>query len=109
MNSKRFIPSAFLVLIFLISSTGCHSYVKPVDESICTKCVNFIEDGKTKKEEVLKKSDFYELLKTYKSKNDTILIFRFSTLQDHKANSYHLVLIFNENDVLKEHSIVRVR
>jgi len=109
MNIKRIILFGFSFIIFVNILTGCSTYVKRADEDICSKCADFIENGKTKKEEVLQKSDFYELLKTLKSKNDTILIFRFSTLQDHKANSYHLVLIFNENDILKEHSVVRVR
>jgi len=116
MNIKHSVPSAFLAIIFLYSIIGCSHYIKSVDEDICTKCVNFIKDGKTKKEDVLQKTDFYELFKTFKSKNDTILIFSFLYLKDKKSSTvidkieaeYHLVLVFDENDLLKKHSLVRV-
>jgi len=110
MNIKQIIFQIFLILIFPIFITGCRTYVKPVDEASCSMCVNFIEDGKTKKEEVLQKSDFYFLLNTFKSKKDTILIFSYS-IQDknYKVYVYNLVLVFDENDVLRKHSVVQRR
>ncbi len=109
MNSKHVILSAFIILIHLFSLTGCHSHVKPVDESICTKCINFIEDGKTKKEEVLRKFDFYVLYKTFKTKNNTILIFGLTSWQDKDYKEYDLVLVFDESDILKKHSLVQTK
>jgi hypothetical protein len=105
MNNKRLISSAFIILFIFYSIPGC-VYIKPVDEGICTKLAPFVEDGKTKKEEVIQKSDFYLSYTEHKSKNNTICIFRFISSPD--KNIYDLVLVFDENDVLKKHSLVKI-
>lgn len=90
----------------MYSITGCGSYVKPVDEKIYKKFPSFIEDGKTEKDEVFKKLDF-RYYNTVSSKNSTILIFRLNSVaQAGSYKDYDLVLIFDENNVLKKHSLV---
>lgn len=108
--------SKHLVFLALTASilTACASYVKPVDEDVCTKCVGLIKDGKTTRSEVLQQEDFYLHDKTLKSHNNTILIFKFGILEKglwgyKKIEFYNLVLVFDENDVLQKHSVVNVR
>jgi hypothetical protein len=106
--------SKHLIILVISASVlaSCASYVKPVDEDVCTKCVGLIQDRKTTKTEVLKEEDFYTHLKTYKSGNNTILIFHFWNHKgwwDSLPREYNLVLIFDENDILIKHSLVRIQ
>jgi hypothetical protein len=106
MNIKHSVPSALIILFFLYSISGCSPHgVKPVDESIIKRIAPFVENGKTKKEEVVQKTDFYFSYKEYRTKKDTICIFRTFSSQD--VMIYDLVLIFDENDVLKKNSLVK--
>jgi hypothetical protein len=107
LNNKHLIFSAVFVMIFSCATKG--SYVERVDESTCDMCVNFIEDGKTTKEEVLHKQNFYVLYKMYKSNNDTIMIFGVTSWKEKTYKEYDLVLVFDENDLLKRHSLVRTK
>ena len=91
---------------------ACASYVKPVEEDICTKCDGLIKDGKTTKSEVLQREDFYIFFKTYKSNNNTILIFKISDGKrwwDTRPKIYNLVLVFDQDDILQKHSLVQVQ
>lgn len=108
MKSKHLV---FLALTaFLLPA--CASYVKPVGENVCTKCVGLIKDGQTTKSGVLQQEDFYTHIKTFKSNNNTILIFSFrggETWWDKIPRLYNLVLVFDQNDILQKHSLVQVQ
>jgi hypothetical protein len=106
--------SKHLVFLALTASllTACASYVKPVDEDVCAKCVGLIKDGKTTKSEVLQQEYFYLHIQTYKSNKNTILIFKIwsdKTWWDTRYKIYNLVLVFDQNDILQKHSLVRVQ
>jgi hypothetical protein len=103
MKNKRLISSAFLVIIFLYSITGCASSTRPDDESIYKNFAICLEDGTTTKEEVLQ----LNLYPLYKSKNDRIWLFAIPYLGQKGGYGYDLVLIFNEDGVLKKHSLVK--
>jgi hypothetical protein len=109
MKSKQLI----LLIISASILTACASYVKPVGEDVCTKCVGLIKDGKTTKSEVLQQEDFYTHTKTLNTHNKTIMVFNFwvvgSGWWSHNKKSYDLVLVFDENDILQKHSLVQVR
>jgi hypothetical protein len=100
----------FLVVFFLYSTTGCASLSKPDDETICKKIAVCLEDGKTTREELLISSNLYRLDKMYKSKNNKIWIFRsYRSSNLGGIGIVDLVLIFNDEDVLKKHSLVNLR
>jgi hypothetical protein len=108
MKSKHLI--ILVISAFVLAS--CASYVKPVEEDICTKCEGLIKDGKTTKSEVLQREDFYIFFKTYKSNNNTILIFKISDGKkwwDTRPKIYNLVLVFDQDDILQKHSLVQVQ
>jgi hypothetical protein len=108
MKSKHII--ILVISAFVLAS--CASYVKPVDEDVCMKCVGLIKDGQTTKSEVLQQEDFYTHIKTFKSNNNTILIFSFrggETWWDKIPKLYNLVLVFDQNDILQKHSLVQVQ
>jgi hypothetical protein len=106
MNNKHLKLSALLVFFVLYSITGCVSYVKPVDQSICAKKLPFIEDGKTTKEDISKNPEL--TIFKCKSKNERIWVYRVESYEGEKWLSYELVLVFDENELLKKHSLVKI-
>jgi hypothetical protein len=108
MKSKHLI--ILVISAFVLAS--CASHVKPVDEDVCMKCVGLIKDGKTTKAEVLQQEYFYLHIQTYKSNNNTILIFKISDGKrwwDTRPKIYNLVLVFDQDDILQKHSLVQVQ
>jgi hypothetical protein len=100
MNNKFTKCAGFLVFLFIYLTSGCPlSYVKPVDEDLFSKKFPFIENGKITKDEVLSKLD-----KPYRVYNKD----RIWTYQIRDDNTtYTLVLVFDGNDLLSKHSLVK--
>ena len=101
-----------ICLVFIIAC--CATDLRPVDKYLEETSLSFIEDGKTTKDEIILKYGFP--MKTFN--NGGILIYNtafsekrgFITMQDvAKVGDYHFVFVFDENNILKRHSFLKVR
>ncbi len=80
------------------------------DIALQQKWLAFLEDGKTTKEEVESKLSvpFYEY-KDGRIWTYTMLITEEGSLEANASGHYHLVLVFDENNILRKHSFLRFK
>ncbi len=100
---------AFLCLpVLVLACAQKYYYVNDIE--LQRKYLPFLEDGKTTKEEVESKFDvpFYEY-KDGRIWTYTMLITEEGSLEEDVGGNYHLVLVFDENNVLRKHSFLRFR
>jgi hypothetical protein len=112
---------AIFCFLFAFLFTTC-AHIQVVDKSIQEKWLPFIEDGKTTKDEVLLKlgrpSGQFEggRILTYTmsfSEEDGFRVnyerkFIYHGFSVSKAK-YNLVLVFNENNILSKHNLLKLR
>ncbi len=99
---------AFLIPFLLIACAQQKFYVN--DIALQQKWLPFLEDGKTTKEEVESKLSvpFYEY-KDGRIWTYTMLITEEGSLEANDSGHYHLVLVFDENNILRKHSFLRFK
>jgi len=83
---------------------GCYRYVEVLKEADYSNKIPFISDGGTTRSEISQRLG--EPKSSYKS--GKILIYEIK-LNSEKRNVYDLVLVFDDNDILSRHSVVRVK
>ena len=103
---RRVLVSFFLP--FLLIACAHKFYVN--DIGLQQKRLPFLEDGKTTKEEVESKLSvpFYEY-KDGRIWTYTMLITEEGSLEANASGHYHLVLVFDENNILRKHSLLRFK
>ena len=80
---------------------SCAPKRKAIDQSFEIERFEFLQDGKTKRQEIIDR-----LGKTrWSYENDRILVYW--TID--RGKWYHIVLIFDQNNKLEKHGLVRVR
>jgi len=104
---RRRVLVLFLFPLFLIACAH-DFYVNEVE--LQQKWLPFLEDGKTTKEEVESKLGvpFYEY-KDGRIWAHTMLITEEGSLERNASGHYHLVLVFDENNILRKHSLLRFK
>jgi hypothetical protein len=90
-----------LVFIIACSVTG----LQPVDKGLEATLLPFIKDGKTTKEEIMLK--YGSPTKTFTSESSLIYIYNIRC--SNNIPECHLVLVFDEHNILKRHSFLKVR
>jgi hypothetical protein len=112
--------SVFLrrVLVFLclpVLVLACaQKYYYENDIELQQKWLPFLVDGKTTKEKVESKLSVQDVGQFVEHKDGRIWIYlmRFTEEEPpqlYRFGHYHLVLVFDENNTLKRHSLIRVR
>ena len=112
---RRVLVSFFLPFLLLVACAQQKFYVN--DIALQQKWLPFLEDGKTTKEEVKSKLRVQFLpygvpFNEYKDGRIwtyIMLITEEGPPQPVSWGQYHLVLVFNENNILKKHSLLRFR
>ncbi len=100
---------AFLCLpVLVLACAQKYYYVNDIE--LQQKWLPFLEDGKTTKEEVESKLSvpFYEY-KDGRIWTYTMLITEEGSLEANDSGHYHLVLVFDENNILRKHSFLRFK
>lgn len=105
--------TAFVLIFLFISLTGCLHSVQVVDEKDPTTTIPWLVDGKTTKEEVVQNFPNVEPLRTLNQ--GKIIIYAINLVQQKGQITcsteceYQLVLVFDEKDIVKRHSILKNR
>ena len=107
---------AFLCLPVLVLACA-QKYYYENDIELQQKWLPFLVDGKTTKEEVKSKLRVQFLpygvpfneFKDGRIWTYIMLITEEGSLEANDSGHYHLVLVFNENNILKKHSLLRFR
>jgi hypothetical protein len=101
-----------ICLVFMIacSATG----LKPLDTNMEKTWLSFIKDGKTTKEEII--ITYGSPMKTFTNENILIYSIQFIERQGFikqerrsRVGEYHFVFVFDEHNILKRHSFLKVR
>jgi len=105
---------AFVLILLFVSLTGCLHSVQVVDEKDSTTTISWLIDGKTTKEEVMRNCRDITLMRTLSQGKILIYCVNFDQQKGQFTCSlpcviYELVLIFDERDIVKRHSIVKNR
>ena len=98
---KCLIFSIFLLLIVVLACS-CAPKRQVIDPQLEDERFGYLQDGKTNRQEII-----YRLgnpLHSYE--NGRIVIYSWF---DEEQKGYDIVLVFNEDNVLERHSVVRVR
>jgi hypothetical protein len=105
--------TAFILIFLFISLTGCLHSVRVVDEKDPTTIISWLVDGRTTREEVLMNFQNVEPLRTLSQGKIVIYAVNFDQQKGQITCSteceYQLVLVFDENNVVKRHSILKNR
>lgn len=105
------IQSLALTLFLLL---GCSSVVKPIDRNVVATRFGFLQEGKTKRQEVIDhfggpRRDYEQgRIITYLMREDATGDFQVIDFRE-DGPLYNLVLSFGTNDILVRHSLVRVQ
>jgi hypothetical protein len=103
-----------ICLVFIIAC--CASGLKPLDTNMEKTWLSFIKDGKTTKEEII--ITYGSPMKTFTNENILIYSMWFAEtrgqgfIKQERRNTvgeYHFVFVFDENNILKRHSFLKVR
>ncbi len=113
-----------LIILFAVTGPGCAPKYQIVDEEVETIWFPYLQDGKTTKEDVLLRlglptAQFEgEKILTYRlmlsSNEGLVVVSREIDIKDPRLSQwaraeYSLILVFNDQHILKKHSLLRVR
>ena len=109
------ISNVTVAVLFLLTSHGCSSEtisVRPVDEATARRLAPFLEDGRTTQSDVEKR--FGQPSRSFP--RERVWVYHMASKDDRlyiaggdDTVKYELVLVFNEENVLIKHSILRLR
>ncbi|MGO9136266.1 MAG: hypothetical protein ACLP9S_08385 [Syntrophales bacterium] len=111
--------SGLCILLCLVFITGCGApSLRPVDTNLEKTWLSFIEDGKTTKAEILLK--YGAPVKLFAKESILIYIMQpdetkgfinvsGSASREYPRGDYHFVFVFDEHNVLKNHSFLKVK
>lgn len=103
---RRFFTISFCIMFFAGSVVSCATKRHAMDAQFESKNLGFLQDGKTNRQEIL---DIWGQNPSYRFEDGRIVIYIWSEEGKDFTGIYNVVLVFDENDILKKHSIVRVR
>lgn len=98
----RCLIASFCLLYTLIATISCAPQREVIDEHVTIERFKFLHDGKTDKQEIIDQLGLPP--STYENRRIFIYYWR-----GEESKVYHVVLVFNEDNILKRHSVVRVR
>lgn len=98
----RCLIASFCLIYTLIATFSCAPQREVIDKHLTIERFKFLQNGKTDKQEIIDRLG--EPPSSYENGRIVIYYWRSEELK-----IYHVVLVFNEGNVLKRHSIVRVR
>jgi hypothetical protein len=105
--------TVFVLVLLFISLTGCLHSVRVVDDKDPKTTIPWLVDGTTTKEEVLQNFQNVDPLRTLSQGKIVIYAVNFDQQKGQITCSneceYQLVLVFDENNVVKRHSILKNR
>ena len=96
--------SIFLLLIVFLAFS-CAPKRQVIDPQLEGERFGYLQDGKTNRQEIIDRLG--NPLHSYE--NGRIIIYPWIDMKSDVYVKYDIVLIFNENDILERHSVVRVR
>ena len=109
--------SGMCILLCLAFIAGCGApKLKHIDKNLEETWLSSIKDGKTTKEEIILK--YGSPVKTFTKENILIYIVQFDKAKGfvndiipsmYPLGNYHLVFVFDQNDILKKHSFLQTR
>lgn len=101
---KCLIFSIFLLLIVVLSFS-CAPKRQVIDPQLEGERFGYLQDGKTNRQEIIDRLGNPR----HSYENGRIIIYSWIDTKSDVYVTYDIVLIFNENDILERHSVVRVR
>jgi hypothetical protein len=98
-----FVITLFCLLLIVGIAISCSTKKIEIETNIEIERFDFLQDGNINRKEIIDRLGL--IFDTYE--NGRIVIYNWF---DHdKSKLYNIVLVFNEDNVLEKHSIVRVR
>jgi hypothetical protein len=105
--------TVFVLILLCISLTGCLHSVRVVDEKDPKTTIPWLVDGTTTKEEIMQNFQNVDPLRTLSQGKIVIYAVNFDQEKGPITCSteceYQLVLVFDENNVVKRHSTLKNR
>jgi hypothetical protein len=92
----------FFFLFIVILAFSCATARRVIDPQLESERFEYLQDGKTKRQEIIDRLGH----PGHSYENGRIVIYSWF---DKEAKGYDIVLVFNEDNVLERHSVVRVR
>ena len=101
----RFLTISIFLLLIVVLAFSCAPKRQVIDPQLEGERFGYLQDGKTNRQEIIDRLG--NPLHSYE--NGRIVIYSWFDKKSDVYIKYDIVLIFNENDILERHSVVRVR
>ena len=101
---KCLIFSIFLLLIAVLAFS-CATKRQVIDPQLEGDRFGYLQDGETNRQEIIDRLGDPQ----HSYENGRIVIYSWIDMKSDVYVTYDIVLIFNENDILERHSVVRTR